>query len=214
MPGPGGPLGGTGAVGRQTDREAKNMNEITRILQAVEAGSPAATDELIPLVYDELRTLAARRLAHERPGQTLQATALVHEAYLRLVGDGQGWQSRGHFFAAAAEAMRRILIENARRKRSVRHGGELERLDLESVDVAANTPADHLLVVDAAIERFQAKDPESARLVKLRFYAGLSNEDAARALGLAPRTADRLWSYARAWLYREISGELAGGVRS
>jgi RNA polymerase sigma factor (TIGR02999 family) len=181
------------------------MNEITRILSAMNSGSPAAANELIPLVYDELRTMAASKMAHERPGQTLQATALVHEAYLRLVGNENGWQNRAHFFGAAAEAMRRILIENARRKKSEKHGGKIEKIDLGSVDVAIRTDDAHLLLVNEALEKLEAKDPEAAQLVKLRFFAGLSNEDAARAMGLAVRSATRLWAYARAWLYKEIS---------
>jgi RNA polymerase sigma factor (TIGR02999 family) len=160
---------------------------------------------LIPLVYDELRTMAMNKMAHERAGQTLQATALVHEAYLRLAGNERGWENRAHFFGAAAEAMRRILIENARRKKSGKHGGGLERIDLNSVDIAIRTDDEHLLLVDEALERLAARDPEAAQLIKLRFFAGLSNEDAAQAMGLATRTATRLWTYARAWLYKEIS---------
>lgn len=183
------------------------MSEITRILTAIQDGNAAANEELIPLVYDELRTLAARKLAHERPGQTLQATALVHEAYLRLVGGDQQWANRAHFFGAAAEAMRRILIDNARRKRAGKHGGGLERIDLSSVDVAIKTDDAHLLLVDEALEKLAAKDAEAAQLIKLRFFAGLSNEDAARAMGLSPRSATRLWTYARAWLFEAISGD-------
>jgi len=183
------------------------MNEITRILKAVEDGNTAASQELIPLVYDELRTMAANKMANERPGQTLQATALVHEAYLRLMGNEQRWESRAHFFGAAAEAMRRILIENARRKKSRKHGGGIEKIDLGSVDVAINTDEEHLLLVDEALEKLEAKDPEAAQLIKLRFFTGLSNEDAARAMGLAVRSATRLWTYARAWLFKEISGD-------
>lgn len=182
-----------------------NMNEITRILDAMKSGKTAAGGELIPLVYDELRTMAANKMARERPGQTLQATALVHEAYLRLVGNEEGWQNRAHFFGAAAEAMRRILIENARRKASRKHGGDLVKLDLSSVDVAINTDEEHLLRVDEALEKLAAKDPEAAQLIKLRFFTGLSNEDAAQAMGLSTRTATRLWAYARAWLFQEIS---------
>jgi RNA polymerase sigma factor (TIGR02999 family) len=182
------------------------MNEITRILNAMNNGESAAGDELIPLVYDELRTMAAARMANERPGQTLQATALVHEAYLRLAGNEQGWQSRAHFFGAAAEAMRRVLIENARRKKSGKHGGGIERIDLGSVDVAIGADEDHLLLVNDALEKLEAKDPEAAQLIKLRFFAGMTNEDAAQTMGLAVRSATRLWTYARAWLYKEISG--------
>ncbi|MBI1175881.1 sigma-70 family RNA polymerase sigma factor [bacterium] len=181
------------------------MNEITRILDAMKAGQTAAGGDLIPLVYDELRTMAANKMARERPGQTLQATALVHEAYLRLVGNEEGWQNRAHFFGAAAEAMRRILIENARRKASRKHGGDLVKLDLSSIDVAINTDDEHLLRVDEALEKLTAKDPEAAQLIKLRFFTGLSNEDAAQAMGLSTRTATRLWAYARAWFFQEIS---------
>ncbi|HAV63668.1 MAG TPA: RNA polymerase subunit sigma [Verrucomicrobiales bacterium] len=181
------------------------MTEITRILKAIDDGNPAASQELIPLVYDELRTLASRRMAHEQPGQTLQATALVHEAYLRLLGGGQKWENRAHFFGAAAEAMRRILIDNARRKKSRKHGGELVRVDLSSVDVAIRTDDEHLLLVNEALEKLEAEDPEAARLIKLRFFAGMSNEEAAETLGISVRSATRSWTYARAWLYREIS---------
>lgn len=183
------------------------MNDVTRILSAIGNGDAAASQELIPLVYDELRTLAARKMAHERPGQTLQATALVHEAYLRLLGGDQHWQNRAHFFSAAAEAMRRILIENARRKKSRKHGGDVVKIDLASVDVAIRTDDEHLLMVDEALEKLAAKDPEAAELIKLRFFVGLSNEEAAKAMGMGVRSATRLWAYARAWLFREISGD-------
>lgn len=183
------------------------MNDVTRILNAIGNGDAAASQELIPLVYDELRTLAARKMAHERPGQTLQATALVHEAYLRLLGGDQQWRNRAHFFSAAAEAMRRILIENARRKKSRKHGGDFVKIDLSSVDVAIRTDDEHLLMVDEALQKLAAKDPEAAELIKLRFFVGLSNEEAAKAMGMAVRSATRLWAYARAWLFREISGD-------
>jgi len=181
--------------------------EVTRLLQAVDAGDPRSTEDLVPLVYRELRALAAARLAREPPGQTLQATALVHEAYLRLVGSGpQQWQDRGHFFAAAAEAMRRILIENARRKRSARRGGEWERVDLDwsAVTLATDTDETRLLAVDEALAGLEHQDSIAARLVKLRFFAGLTGQEAAAALGLPERTATRLWAYARAWLLREL----------
>ncbi len=182
------------------------MNEVTRILSAIEQGDPQAVTELLPLVYDELRKLAAQRMTLERPGQTLQATALVHEAYLRLVGAENlpEWDSRGHFFAAAAEAMRRILIENARRKQSEKHGGHHQRLDLDAVDLANDIPSDDLLDLDEALKKLEAEAPEKAELVKLRYFAGLSIEDAAHALGISPATAKRRWVYARAWLFRAI----------
>lgn len=181
------------------------MNEVTRILAAIEDGDAGASQELIPLVYDELRTMASRKMANERPGQTLQATALVHEAYLRLIGGDQKWESRAHFFGAAAEAMRRILVDNARRKKTNKHGGNLQRIDLTSVDVAIKTDDAHLLLVDEALEKLGKKDPEAAQLIKLRFFAGMSNAEAARTLGLAERSATRLWAYARAWLFKEIN---------
>jgi RNA polymerase sigma factor (TIGR02999 family) len=182
------------------------MSDVTRILNAIERGDAKATDELLPLVYEELRLLAAQKLSHEPAGQTLQATALVHEAYLRLVGDEpQSWENRGHFFAAAAEAMRRILIENARRKRREKHGGDRQRMDLATVDPALDGPSDDILVVDDAIEKLAQEDPEAARLVKLRYFSGLTVPEAATVLGLSLRTAEREWAYARAWLYDEIT---------
>jgi RNA polymerase sigma factor (TIGR02999 family) len=184
------------------------MHEVTRILSAVQKGDPAAARELLPLVYAELRKLAAQRLKHETPGQTLQATALVHEAYLRLVdvGDAQQWNGRGHFFAAAAEAMRRILVDNARRKKRLRHGGQLKRMDLDEVVETGETPCDddQLLELDAALERLTHQDAPSAQLVKLRYFAGLTIPQAAEAIGISPRKADLLWSFARAWLRREM----------
>jgi len=182
------------------------MNDVTRILAAIEHGDPRAAEQLLPLVYDELRTLAAQRLAHEKPGQTLQATALVHEAYLRLVGpgDAQGWDGRGHFFAAAAEAMRRILVDNARRKRTAKHGGGRRRSELDDVEIVAEAPDEDLVALDEALTRLAAEDPAKADLVKLRYFAGLSIEEAARALGISPATAKRRWAYARAWLFRTI----------
>jgi RNA polymerase sigma factor (TIGR02999 family) len=183
------------------------MNEVTRILSAVEQGEPRAAEQLLPLVYDELRRLAARRLAREKPGQTLQATALVHEAYLRLVDTDlvRRWDSRGHFFAAAAEAMRRILVERARRRGRVRHGGGLRRLDLSDTEVAVDTADDEeILRLDEALDRLAAVRPQAAELVKLRFFSGLTAEEAAPMVGLSPRTARRLWAFARAWLRRDM----------
>ena len=182
------------------------MSEVTRVLSAVEAGDPSAAAGLLPLVYDELRKLAAARLADEKPGQTLQATALVHEAYLRLVdGDrARRWESRAHFFAAAAEAMRRLLIDQARRKRRPKHGGGRTRLSLDEALCLRETPDDDLLALDEALQRFAREEPAKAELVKLHYFAGLSLEDAGRALGIAHRTAKRHWAYARAWLYAAI----------
>jgi RNA polymerase sigma factor (TIGR02999 family) len=183
------------------------MADVTQVLAAAEAGDPHAAAELLPLVYDELRKLAAARLAAEAPGQTLQATALVHEAYLRLVAGGGGdapgsqhWNSRGHFFGAAAEAMRRILIEAARRKRRARHGGGLRRLDLDAL-AEAPAPDGDLLALNDALDRLAAEDPAKAELVKLRYFAGLTLEEAAACLGMSPATAKRRWAVARAWLY-------------
>jgi RNA polymerase sigma factor (TIGR02999 family) len=185
------------------------MNEATRILDRVQHGDPQAGEELLPLVYDELRKLAAARLAEEPSAQTLQPTALVHEAWLRLVGtDARDWKSRGHFFGAAAEAMRRILVENARRKQRVKHGGGLRRVELTDLDLAHTTGGEQLLAVDEALERFAAIDPVGARLVKLRFFVGLSNVEAADLLGLPERTAKRTWAYARAWLHEELKKTL------
>jgi RNA polymerase sigma factor (TIGR02999 family) len=182
------------------------MNDITRVLSAVEHGDPRAAEQLLPLVYDELRKLAAAHLAREQPGQTLQATALVHEAYARLVGTGPGqdWNSRGHFFGAAAEAMRRIIIDQARRKRAERHGGGLNRLPFDQVEVAAPAPDDDVLALNEALERFEEIDPAKAKLVKLRYFAGLTAAQAAELLGISTTTADRYWSYARAWLHAEL----------
>jgi RNA polymerase sigma factor (TIGR02999 family) len=187
---------------------AGGMADVTRLLDAAAAGDPAAAAELLPLVYDELRKLAADRMAREAPGQTLQATALVHEAYLRLVDveRAQHWDSRRHFFAAAAEAMRRILIDRARRKGTEKHGGARQRLDLDEVEVAAEARSDDLLALDEALTRFAAEDPVKAQLVTLRYFAGLSVKEAADALGVSRATADRWWSYARTWLYCELRG--------
>jgi RNA polymerase sigma factor (TIGR02999 family) len=182
------------------------MNDVTRILSAIEQGDPHAAEQLLPLVYDELRKLAARRLAHEKPGQTLQATALVHEAYLRLVGpdSDRTWDSRSHFFAAAAEAMRRILVENARRKQAWKHGGAQRRADLDLDALVAPEPEMDLLVLDAALDRLAERDPQKARLVELRYFAGLTGDQAAAVLGISPSSADRQWVYTRAWLRREL----------
>jgi RNA polymerase sigma factor (TIGR02999 family) len=184
------------------------MSEVTRILSAIEQGDPSAAEQLLPLVYDELRKLAAQKLAQEKPGQTLQATALVHEAYLRLVGrtDEEKWDSRGHFFAAAAEAMRRILVENARRKKTEKHGGRLVRCTLGDLPVAAPELGDDLLALDEALEKLAKEDPVKAELVKLRHFAGLTIGQAAEALNISSATAYRYWAYARAWLHAEITG--------
>jgi RNA polymerase sigma factor (TIGR02999 family) len=182
------------------------MNDVTRILSAIEQGDPTAADQLLPLVYEELRRLAAARLAQEKPGQTLQATALVHEAYLRLVDveKAQQWNSRGHFFAAAAEAMRRILVGQARRKGRLRHGGGLRRVDLLDAEVATPTDAEQVLLLDEALTRLAAARPQAAELVRLRFFAGLTLEEIAPLLALSPRTCRRLWAFARAWLRRDM----------
>jgi RNA polymerase sigma factor (TIGR02999 family) len=185
------------------------MEQVTRILSAVGQGDIQAAGRLLPLVYAELRRLAAQKLAHEKPGQTLQATALVHEAYLRLVDveDPQTWDGRGHFFAAAAEAMRRILIEQARRKATRKRGGHVRRLDLDQVAPAADDRADELLALDEALGELERHDAQAARLVKLRYFAGLSHQEAAEVLGVGRRAADRLWALARAWLFQRLGGE-------
>jgi RNA polymerase sigma factor (TIGR02999 family) len=190
------------------------MTEITRILNAIDQGDTRAVDQLLPLVYEELRCLAAQKLAQERPGQTLQATALVHEAYLRLVGSqGQRWDSRSHFFSAAAEAMRRVLVDNARRKQSLRRGGQRRQYDLLDVDlVVDDSPDEQLLALDGALSRLADKEPALAELVKLRHFAGLTVDEAAKALGISPRTVKRNWAYARAWLLREIRRADESGV--
>jgi RNA polymerase sigma factor (TIGR02999 family) len=184
------------------------MSDVTRILSQIESGDPSAAEQLLPLVYDELRKLAAAKLAHEKPGQTLQATALVHEAYLRLVGgdQGQSWNSRGHFFGAAAEAMRRILVEGARRKHRLKHGGGPDREAFDPSQIAAPGLPEDLLALDEALQLLGSQDALSAELVKLRFFAGLSIPQAAEILGVSPRKADFLWSFARAWLRREMEG--------
>ncbi len=184
------------------------MDDLTRLLNASAQGDPRAAAELLPLVYDELRRLAAQRLAQERPGQTLEATALVHESYLRLVGDGRNaWDGRGHFFAAAAEAMRRILVENARRKQRVKHGGGKNRIDLDAACSLVEPPSDDLLALDEALTRLAALNPARAEVVKLRFFAGLTMPEVARALGVSLPTAERYWAFARTWLYAELNGE-------
>jgi len=207
------------------------MSEVTRILGAIENGDPQAAEQLLPLVYDELRKLAAVRMAEEAAGNTLDATALVHEAYLRLVGarrvsegavspvvDASGFQAtgfqttfanRGHFFAAAAEAMRRILVDAARRKRREKHGGDWKRVDLADVQPTAPDPRDDLVALDAALTKLAAEDPQAAKLVELRHFTGMSVTEAAQALDISPRTADRLWAYARAWLHHEIAGPVS-----
>jgi len=184
------------------------MGDLTQIMDALARGDPQPAGALLPQVYDELRRLAAQRLAHEEPGQTLDSTALVHEAYLRLVGDdpGRPWENRGHFFAAAAEAMRRILVERARRKRRLKRGGGRARVVLDPALIAAPGASDDLLALDDALSKLAAHDPQVAELVSLRYFAGLTNKQAAEALGIAPRTADLHWSYARAWLLAEIRG--------
>ena len=186
------------------------MADVTRILSQIESGDPAAAEQLLPLVYEELRKLAAARLTHEQPGQTLQATALVHEAYLRLVGGDreQAWNSRGHFFGAAAEAMRRILIDRARDRKRLKRVGQRRRLNLDAIEVALDTPGDELLAVDELLEKLCSQYPDCGELVKLRFFAGLSLGDAARALGIPRRTADRNWAFARAWLHRKLQGDV------
>jgi RNA polymerase sigma factor (TIGR02999 family) len=186
------------------------MSDVTQILSAIEQGDPQAAEQLLPLVYDELRKLAAQKLAHEAPGQTLQATALVHEAYLRLVDvdKAQHWNSRGHFFAAAAEAMRRILIGNARRKHALKRGGQAQRVELDAIELADQPADEKLLAMEDALVRLTEKDPVKAELVKLRYFAGLTNREAAGMLGISTATAERYWAYARAWLQQEITAAL------
>lgn len=185
------------------------MPELTQLLCAIEGGDPNASDQLLPLVYEELRKLAAARMAQERPGQTLQATALVHEAWLRLTGTGEQkvWNSRGHFFGAAAEAMRRIMVDRARRKGRIRHGGEQQRVDLEHFTLAAEDSSEAVLAVHDALEKLALESPQKAEIVKLRYFIGLSATEIAAALGASVPTVERHWSYARAWLYAEIKGQ-------
>jgi RNA polymerase sigma factor (TIGR02999 family) len=191
------------------------MSEVTRILSAIEQGDPCAAEQLLPLVYDELRRLAAHKLAREAPGQTLEATALVHEAYLRLVGSGEAsrearWDGRGHFLAAAAEAMRRILIDRARQKHAEKRGGTRQRLDVDAIDLATTATPDQLLAVDEALAKLARSDPSAAGLVELRYFAGLTVDEAGKALGLSTATAYRHWNYARAWLHSELRGTPEG----
>jgi RNA polymerase sigma factor (TIGR02999 family) len=181
------------------------MSDVTQLLDAIREGHAAAED-LLPLVYDELRKLAAHKMAGERPGQTLQPTALVHEAYLRLLGSNQAqqWDGRGHFFAAAAEAMRRILVESARRKKRLKHGGDLERVDLDAIELPQPMADDELLALDEALDRLASLEPRAAEMVKLCFFVGLTQERAAKELGVSLATGERLWAFARAWLFREL----------
>jgi RNA polymerase sigma factor (TIGR02999 family) len=185
------------------------MSEVTRILSAIEQGDPNAAEQLLPLVYEELRRLAAQKLAREQPGQTLQATALVHEAYLRLVDADRTahWNSRGHFFAAAAEAMRRILVEKARRRHRIKHGGKGKRIDLDDLDLAAPSSDVDLLALDEVLTKLAAKDRQRAQLVKLRFFAGLTMPEVSQVLGISLATAERWWTFARTWLYTELADE-------
>jgi RNA polymerase sigma factor (TIGR02999 family) len=181
------------------------MSDVTLILQAVRRGDGQAAEELLPMVYNELRRLAAARMAQESAGQTLQATALVHEAWLRMVGDGdRSWQNRAHFFGAAAEAMRRILIENARRKSRLKRGGGQVRLNIEELELAATTPDDKVLLIDEALARLQVEDPQIARVVTMKYFGGMTNQEAAESLGVTERTVERQWAYAKAWLFRDI----------
>ncbi len=186
------------------------MSDVTQILNAIEDGDPSAADELLPLIYDELRKLAAARMAQESPDHTLQATALVHEAYVRLVDveKAQHWDSRGHFYSAAAEAMRRILVENARRKTTKKHGAQLQRVPIDGIDVAIPVSAERLLSLDDAISRLATHEPDRAELVKLRYFGGLTIDETAEVLGISTATANRYWSYARAWLQVEINADV------
>ncbi|HYG21622.1 MAG TPA: sigma-70 family RNA polymerase sigma factor [Verrucomicrobiae bacterium] len=184
------------------------MSDITQVLQAIGRGEGKAANDLLPLVYEELRRLAVARMAHEAAGQTLQPTALVHEAWLRLVADGgHSWQNRAHFFSAAAEAMRRILIENARRKSRLKRGGGLARLDIDSIDLAESTPDDKVLLIDEALEKLRAEDPDRAKVVVMKFFAGLTNQEVAESLGVTERTVERQWAYAKAWIYHSIRAQ-------
>jgi RNA polymerase sigma factor (TIGR02999 family) len=189
------------------------MNEVTRVLPAIEQGDPRAAEQLLPLVYDELRKLAAQKLAQEKSGQTLQATALVHEAYLRLLDSdrAQDWNSRGHFFAAAAESMRRILVDNARRKRRPKHGGDQKRIPLDAIALSVEDRFHDLLALDEALTKFAGQEPLKAELVKLRYFAGLSFDEVAACLGISPVTAKRYWAIARAWLYDALADEEVSG---
>lgn len=184
------------------------MTDVTQILSQIESGDPSAVEQLLPLVYEELRKLATAKLAHEKPGQTLQATALVHEAYLRLIGNGREvaeWEGRRHFFAAAAEAMRRILVERARRRSTLKHGGAFRRIDLDGQLFVDQERATELIALDEALAALELHDPQAAQLVELRYFAGLSHQDAAQAMKLSRRAADRLWALSRAWLYQRLT---------
>jgi RNA polymerase sigma factor (TIGR02999 family) len=188
--------------------------QVTQILDAVGAGDPQAAEKLLPLVYEELRRLAAARMVNEAPGNTLQPTALVHEAWLRLVGSSRGdWNSRGHFFGAAAEAMRRILVERARKKARVRHGGQLERVELDHVTLAARDNDDTILAIDEALEKLAARSPQKAEVVKLRYFVGLEHAEIAEALGVSEPTVRRHWAYARSWLYAELTLQITGEAK-
>ncbi len=182
------------------------MTDVTQILNAIQQGDPSASDQLLPLVYEELRLLARQRLSNEKPGQTLQATALVHEAYLRLVGNENdaSWDNRGHFFAAAAEAMRRILVNRARDKSRQKRGGEWARVELDQIQVAIDTPAEELIALDEVLELLNREDPRCAKVVKLRFFAGLTLQETAEMMGISTRTADRYWAYGRAWMFDQF----------
>ena len=203
------------APSSRSSRSVSPMNEVTRILSAIEQGDPHAAEHLLPLVYGELRQLAAQKLAQEKHGQTLQATALVHEAYLRLVGQGAElhWDSRGHFFAAAAEAMRWILVNRARDKQRLKRGGGRKRLDLDQIEITQDPEEEQLIALDEALAQLAVEDPGAAQLVNLRFFAGLTLQEAADAMGLALRTAERQWAYARAWLYARLRQDDAPGVK-
>ena len=190
------------------------MSDVTQFLSQIESGDPAAADQLLPLVYNELRKLAAARLAQEKPGQTLQATALVHEAWLKLVGPtgaAQSWDNRGHFFAAAAEAMRRLLVDNAQRKKSLKRGGDLQRVSLGDVDPAIQPADENLLALNEALDELARTEPQTAELVKLRYFVGLTNSESAEILGISPRKANTLWSYAKVWLHERIQGDKPSG---
>jgi RNA polymerase sigma factor (TIGR02999 family) len=189
------------------------MNDVTRILSAIEPGDAQAANQLLTLVYDELRKVAAHKMAHEAPGHTLQPTALVHEAWLHLGGDQQPtWKNRAHFFGAAAEAMRRILVDRAREKQALKRGGNLERVDLDAVELASPMPDDELLALDEALDRLATVDTRTAEMVKLCFYVGLTQEEAARELGISLSTAERVWGFARAWLLREVRKQTTGAA--
>jgi len=187
------------------------MSDVTQLLERASEGDPRAAEELLPLLYEELRKLAAAKLAREAPGQTLQATALVHEAWLRLARvEGDNWNGRAHFFGAAAEAMRRILVEHARRKRALRRGGDQAKLDIDRIEIPAAAPGEELLALSEALERFAIRDPRKAELVKLRYFAGFTSEEAAELLGISVPTADRWWRYSRAWLAQQIEQQPGG----